>query len=127
MRGNTRRESAGQLIRQRAVLLLPHNQKRAVPDGDGSGLSDELVADPQGECAGEDGVPEGVAEAAEGNAPGLAVGAEHGEDACPSRREGQLSVLHDGGGGPPAQEEARRAVAGQIEEGLEVGVGVVQP
>ena len=75
-----RRRSRFQLFRQYSLRVVPHNQQRAVPDGDGSGPSGELIADSQGKAAVQNGVPEGVVEAGEGNAPGLAVRAEDGRN-----------------------------------------------
>ena len=74
-----RQESRFQLFRQSSLRVVPHDQQRAVPDGDGSGPSGKLIADPQGKAAVQYGVPQGVVETGKGNAPRLAVGAEDGD------------------------------------------------
>ena len=107
--------------------MVPHDQQRSLLHLRRGGLSGKAVADPQGKGAGKDRVPEGIAQAGEGDAPGLAVGAEDGDGSGVTGGEIQPSAMDGGDGGPLSQQEAGRAPAGQIEQDLEIGVGVVQP
>ena len=106
---------------------LPHDQQRPLPDRYRRSPASELVADPQGEAAGEDRILQGIVQPRQVHAAGLPVRAEDGDDALMSGGKVQPPVPDGGGRHAGTQQTAPGPMLRQPDQRLQVGVGMVQP
>ena len=87
----------------------------------------KVVADAQGEAAGQHAVLQRVIQPPLRHAPGVRAHAEDGQVSAQSRREGNAAVFDDGDDRPVAHKVAHGAPVGEKLQRLEIGHGVVKP
>ena len=107
--------------------LVPDDQQTAVPYGNVRRFPGKVVADAQGEAAGQYAVLQRVIQPPLRHAPGVRAHAENGQVPAQPRREGNAAVFDDGDDRPVAHKVAHGAPVGEELQRLEIGHGVVKP